>query len=63
MYCGWTEYAVLWTHFLGFIWVEIKFPRFIITEFECKVDVQNYDLGGYVFRIGFLKLLNNDDEK
>ena len=27
------------------------------------VEVQIMTLGGYVFRIGFFELLNNDDEK
>ena len=38
-----------------------RFLRCIYTEFERKVDV--HELGGNVFRIGFLKLLKNDDEK
>ena len=32
------------------------FPRCIIAEFERKADVQNHELG-YVFRIGFFKII------
>ena len=38
--------------------------RSVNTEFERKFDVQkSYFGGGYVFRISFLKLLNNYDIK
>ena len=57
---SWTEYAVLWTNYLGFIWDILNFLRSVNPE--RKFDVQNsYFGGGYVFRIGFFKLLNNDD--
>ena len=37
---------------------------YIITEFECKVGVQNHEFGGIRFQNRFFfKLLNNDDEK
>ena len=39
------------------------FPRCIITEFECIVDVHNHEFGWVRFQNRFLKLLNNDDEK
>ena len=42
MYGSWTEYAVLWTNSLGFIW-DIWYEtvtRSINPEFERKVDVQ-----------------------
>jgi len=54
---------VLWTNSVGYI------KRFhdvycIITEFECIiVDLKIMNFGGYVFRKGFFKLLNNNDEK
>ena len=39
------------------------FPGCKITEFECKVDIQNHELDGYMFRIGVFNLLNNADKK
>ena len=39
------------------------FPRCKITEFECKDDIQNHELDGYVFRISVINLLNNADKK
>jgi len=39
------------------------FPRCIITEFECKVDVKNHEFGWVCFQNRFFYLLNNDDEK
>ena len=54
-----SEYAVLWKTSFGFIWDKLNFLKF-----ERKFDVQNsYFGGGYVFRISFFKLLNNDDIK
>ena len=38
------------------------FPRCIITEFECIVDVQNHEFGWVRFQNRVFKLLNNDDE-
>ena len=39
-------------------------PRcIIILSLSAIVEVQIMTLGGYVFRIGFFELLNNDDEK
>ena len=39
------------------------FPRCIISEFECKVDVQNHEFGWIGFQNRFFRLLNNDDKK
>ena len=40
------------------------FPRCIITEFECIVDVQNHEFGRVRFQNQFFfKLFNSDDEK
>ena len=40
MYGGWTEYVVLWTHFLGFIW-DIK--RFLFRIGSLKIIKINDD--------------------
>ena len=55
MHGGWTEITVLWRNALGFVWD--------IPEFEHKVDTQNHQLGGYILRIVFFKLWNDDDKK
>ena len=60
---GWTEYVLLWTFFKDSFETYKTFPWCIITEFECKLDVGNHKLVGYVFRIGFFKLFDNDDKK
>ena len=39
------------------------FPRCMITEFKCIVDVQIHEFGWLRFQDRFFKLLNNDDEK
>ena len=39
------------------------FPRCIITEFECIVDVQNHEFGWIRFQNRVFKLSNNDEEK
>jgi len=38
------------------------FPQSIITEFECKVDVKNYEFGWVGFQNRFLFLMNNDEK-
>ena len=47
MYGGWTEYAVFWTNFLGFI-KDIKKAILwrIFTKFDRKVDFQIHLFGG-----------------
>ena len=51
MYGNWTEYVVLYTHFLEDSFERYKtYLRRIFTEFE------------YVFRTGFFKLFINDDK-
>ena len=57
MYGGWTEYAILWTNFLGFI-LDVW-----LLSLSAKSTFKIMNLVGSVFRIGFFKLLNNDDEK
>ena len=62
MYGSWTEYAVLWTNSLGFIW-DIKNVSTMYNHWVWSQSKIIF-LGGYVLRIVFfLKLLNNDDEK
>ena len=47
-----------------FFRIHLRHYRCIITEFERKVNFQNYPFkGGYVLKIDFLKLFNNDDKK
>ena len=61
---SWTEYAVLWTNSLGLIWdiwnVYKIYKSWVWVQSRCSNSVL---LGGYVFGIGFFKLLNNDAEK
>ena len=33
------------------------FPRCIITEFECRVDVQNHEFEGELFQNRFFKII------
>ena len=51
---------MLWTNSLGFI---KTFPRYIITEFERKVDFQNHPFGWLRFENRFFSELLNNDEK
>ena len=63
MYGSLTENVVLWKILQESFETYKTFPRCIITEIDCIVDIQNNELGGYVFRTDFHKLLNNDNEK
>ena len=61
MYGGWTEYAVLWTNYLGFIW-EIKnvSTTYIFWPWsQSRLSKSSF----WVLRIFFIKLLNNEDKK
>ncbi len=64
MYGSLTQNVVLWKMLQESFETYKTFPRCIITEFEsAQSTFKIMDLGGYVFRIGFFRLLNNDEEK
>ena len=60
MYSGWTEYVVLWTDVLGFIW-DIK-KRFYCVYWEQSRPSKSWMWVVLISESVFL-LLNNDDKK
>ena len=64
MYCGRTEYVVLWTNFFRIHLKRIKrFYDVYLLSLSAKPTLKIVNLFGYVFRIGFFKLLKYDDKK
>ena len=63
MYGGLTEYVVLWKKNRIHLRHIKRFYDVYLLSLSAKSTFKIMNLGGYVFRIGFLKLLNNDDKK
>ena len=59
MYGSWTEYAVLWTNSLGFIWDIKRFYGVYLLSLIAKSTFKIIFLCGYVLKIGFKKCKQN----
>ena len=54
MYGGWTEYAVLWTNFLGFIW-ETGIENSLFWERKYEISHNFFSGKGFIWPLKYVK--------